>query len=123
MPPDIVAYRHYIEAALAYAGNSHSFDDVAEMVADGRAQFWPGPSSAVVTEVIPYPNYTAINFWLAGGNLAELEQMTPVILEWAKRERGCTRAGFTGRRGWERTFLAREGWQPKLVVFEKALDE
>lgn len=120
---DIVASRHYIEAALAYAGHSHTFDDVAEMIESGRAQLWPGPHSAIVTEIIEYPQHRAVNFWLAGGNLAELEVMTPVILAWARDEKGCKRAGFTGRKGWERTFLARDGWQPKLVVFEKSLDE
>lgn len=118
---DIVACREYIEAALAYAGGSHSFDDVAAMVADGRAQLWPAPDSAVVTEIIDYPNYRALNFWLAGGNLEELRRMEPGILEWAKTERGCTKAFLTGRRGWERSFLRDTGWEPKLVVLEKVL--
>lgn len=118
---DISAHRSYIEAALEYADGSHTFDDVAEAVAAGRMQFWPAPASAVITEILESPRQRSLNFFLAGGNLAELETMTPTILEWGRRE-GCTKAILFGRRGWEKTFLTRTGWaQAKLVVFEKSL--
>jgi hypothetical protein len=120
--PDISAYRGYIEAALEFAGHSHTFDDVAALVASGDAQFWPGAHSAVVTQIVSYPQYRALSIWLAGGELPEIELMAPTILEFGRRN-GCKVASFVGRRGWERTFLARTGWQPRLVVFEKPLDE
>lgn len=115
-------YRAQIEAALEHAGGTHTFDDVAERVADGRMQFWPGVKAAIVTEILEYPRLKALNFFLAGGvgGLSEIEAMTPGILDWG-RSVGCTQAVFTGRRGWERTFLSRTGWTPKLVVFDKAL--
>lgn len=119
-PDDISAYRQYIEAALAYAGGTHTFDDIRELVEQGRLQFWPGVHSAVVTEIIEYPRARALNIFLAGGNLAEIEAMAPGILEWGKAQ-GCSSAVFTGRKGWERTFLTRTGWAPQLVVFEKKL--
>ena len=118
---DISAYRQYIEGALAYAGGSHTYDDVRELVEQGRLQFWPGVHSAVVTEIIESPRTRLLNIFLAGGNLAEIEAMAPGILEWGKQQ-GCSSAVFTGRKGWERTFLMRTGWAPSLVVFEKKLD-
>lgn len=123
MTGDISVHRCYIEAALKYADGSHMFEDVAAAVAAGRMQYWPGPSSAIITEILDYPQYKALNFFLAGGNLPELERMTPLILEWGKAQ-GCKKALFAGRRGWERTFLTRSGWGVSdLVVLEKAIDE
>jgi hypothetical protein len=48
--------------------------------------------------------------------------MGPKIEEWAKKKEGCTRAAFIGRPGWQRTYLAREGWHIEPYVFmEKQL--
>lgn len=117
---DINDFRRYIEGALAYSGGTHTFEDVCEMVVAGTLQFWPGVDSAIVTEIINTPRQRSLHFFLAGGNLAELEAMVPGVCDWG-REQGCTVAGLTGRRGWERTFLARTGWAPTLVLFEKKL--
>lgn len=119
---DIRDYRPYIQAALEYGGMSHTFEDVCEMVSSEKAQFWPMPHSAIVTEIIEHPREKILHFFLAGGNLAELEAMTPVILDWGKSI-GCTRASLIGRKGWERTFLTRTGWESGLVVLEKSLSE
>lgn len=117
---ELATARPHIEAALGYSGGTHTYEDVVEMIGAGRLQFWPGPNSAVVTEIIEYPRHKTLHFFLAGGNLAELEKMYPVIEEWGRYE-GCTAASLTGRPGWERTFLKREGWQSKLVVMTKEL--
>ena len=91
------------------------------MVSEGRLQYWPGSNSVVVTEIIEYPQKRTLHFFLAAGNVAELEVMYPVIEEWG-RVQGCTAATLSGRHGWERSFLAkREGWKPKLVVMMKEL--
>lgn len=125
MPSDISASRCYIEAALKYADGSHTYQDVCDAVAAGKMMYWPGPSSVVITEIIESPRQRTLNFFLAGGAngaLAQLEAMVPTILEWG-RSQGCTKAIFTGRPGWEKTFLSRTGWSPaKLVVFEKQID-
>lgn len=115
-------YRRYIEAALQYAGNTHTYEDVEGMVAAGRAQFWPGPAACVITQIDHQPQHSILHFFLAAGNLAEIEAMAPGLLEWGKAQ-GCTRARFVGRRGWERTFLARTGWEKTdVVVMEKSLN-
>lgn len=119
--PPLREYRSQIEAALAYADDSHDFEDVAASVASGNMQYWPGVRSVIVTEIIVYPRYKALNFFLAGGDLAELEFMYPRVEAWG-RMMGCDRAVLTGRKGWERSFLTRrEGWHPTLAVFEKPL--
>jgi len=120
---DLGAHREQIEAALGYAGGTHTFEDICSAVEAGSLQYWPCVRSAVITEIIQYPQKRALNFFLAGGDLAELEAMYPTILQWGK-DKGCTVAVMSGRKGWERTFLTRtEGWEPQLVVFEKQLHE
>ena len=113
-------YRPQIEAALVYADASHAYDDVVAMVAAGTAQFWPGPASVVITEVVAFPRKKVLNIFLAGGVLREIEIMAPWILAWGKAE-GCSHATFTGRKGWARTFLTRTGWSDALTFYSKAL--
>lgn len=117
---DLEGAKPYIERALEHADGSHSYQDIRDLVEKGLLQFWPGPASVVVTEIIAYPKYRVLNFFLAGGNLSELEVMYPAIEAWGAAQ-GCDRAVLTGRKGWERTFLARKNWQPTLVVYEKTL--
>lgn len=118
---DVETARPYIEAALEYAGGTHTFADIERGLAADEFQLWCGPHSAIITEIHEYPQKRAINFFLAGGKADEMEKMEPLILEWA-RSKGCTLATFTGRRGWERISFIRNGWDSSLVVFEKSLD-
>lgn len=115
-------HRRGIEAALSYGGNTHSFEDVVEAVQKDEAQFWSNEDSFIITELINYPQEKYVNVWLSGGgDMGKIEAMVPVIEAWALAN-GCTRAMLIGRKGWERTFLARTGWEPKQVVFEKSLN-
>lgn len=120
MSPNIEDYQTHIDAALAYAGGTHTYADIAAMVAVGEAQFWPGEQACVVTQVVPQPHRTVFYIFLAAGNLQEIERLSHEILAWGKAQ-GCSLARFAGRRGWDRTFLTRTGWTAEMVVFEKAL--
>lgn len=118
---DLTAHRSQIEAALAYAGGTHTFEDIRAGVEAGSLQYWPGPRSVIVTAVEDYPRKRALHFFLAGGDIAELEEMYPMVEQWG-RSQGCTLATMTGRKGWERSFLTRrEGWTPTAVSFAKDL--
>ena len=120
MSQDIEDFRPQIDAALIYAGGTHLFEDVKGMVEREECQFWPGVDSCVITQIHFEPRRRILNIFLAGGDLAEIEAMTPLILQWGY-EQGCTVAAFTGRRGWERTFLTRTGWTPEMTMFAKEL--
>ena len=109
-----------LESALVYADKSHTADDVAQLVAEGKLQAWYGPGAVVITEVITYPQYRVCNVFLAAGSLREIQAMQPGIEEWA-RSQGCARMVFTGRKGWGRTFLINEGYGSQLEVFTKVL--
>jgi hypothetical protein len=114
-------YRPLIESALVYASGTHTYEDVVEACEKGEAQYWAGPNSIIITQIDHQPQKTILQFWLAAGNQKELEAMEPHIIEWGK-EQGCTTARFLGRKGWERSFLAREGWtNTGYIIMERSL--
>lgn len=115
-------YRPLIESALVYSGGTHTFEDVVAEVVAGNAQFWPAPTSCIVTRIIYWPRKTELEIWLAAGNQAELAAMTPLLERWAIGE-GCTAFRLIGRKGWERSYLAELGWHNAGdIIMEKQLN-
>ena len=110
----------WLEAALQYSGGTHTLDDVADGVARGLFQLWPGKTSAVITEVITYPRMRVLHYFLAGGKLPELSKMRPDIEAWGKTV-GCNRVTLSGRKGWLKSFLKDEGYCEKWSVMAKDL--
>lgn len=116
-----MSFQPQIEAALAHSGGTHTYADVMSMVADGRLQLWEGVNSVIVTEIIEYPRKRTLHFFLAGGNMAELKAMYPLVEEWGRMQ-GCSSASMIGRPGWVRSFLTKdEDWKDGLVVMQKDL--
>ena len=113
-------YRKQIEAALAYASGTHTFDDIVAELEAGKVQIWPGHESVAITEIRTFPQLKVLNIVLAGGNLKALEVMMGPILDWG-REQGCTRVMMLGRPGWARSFLSKAGWQPTAILMEADL--
>jgi hypothetical protein len=107
-----------LEPALDYAGHTHDEADLVEAIAEGALQFWPGDNSAIITELVSYPRFGALRFFLAGGELAELKRMESQIVEWA-RECGCARVEIGGRRGWQR---ALSGYSRLCTVLAKPIN-
>ena len=108
----------WIEAALEYCRGTHRIEDIERLIAEGKLQFWPGKRSAVVTEILEYPQLKALNFFLVGGDLSELLEWEPSFIAWAKAL-GCTRISqVLGRRGWEPT-LKPLGYKTTLSVMLK----
>jgi hypothetical protein len=111
--------RRRFEKALAYAGNSHSVNDVVGMIKDGRAQFFSNGDGNIVTELHRYPNFSAVHFWLISGELRSCLALEHEILPWAI-ENGCSIATATGRRGWGRV-AAPTGWRMWMPTYVKTL--
>jgi len=105
----------YIEDALEYAGGSHTLQDVMLAVNEGKAQFFPLDKSAIVTEIVDYPQKAMCRIWLAGGDLDELMEAEAAISEWAKTL-GCSGMEIIGRRGWSRKL---ESYRESAVVLMK----
>lgn len=120
MDEDFARCSKWLEAALEYSGGTHGIEDIAAGVKEGRFQLWPAPKAAVITEIIVYPRLKALNYFLAGGDLDELKAMRPYIELWGKQN-GCTRVTLAGRKGWQKTFLRDEGYEPKWFILSKEL--
>lgn len=93
--------KHYIQDALEYSGGSHTIDDVMLSVESGKAQFFPLDKSAIITEIVDYPQKAMCRIWLAGGDLDELMDAEKAIAHWAKAN-GCAGMEIVGRKGWSR---------------------
>ncbi len=94
--------RHHILAALEHAGGTHSEDDVLDLLRADQAQFWPADNSAMVTEIVGYPNGNHCRIWLAGGEYDELRALErDMVIPWAT-SMGCRRIELVGRKGWAR---------------------
>ena len=105
----------YIVAALEYAGHSHTLQDVWQAIANKQAAFFPLEKSAIVVEIVDYPQRATCRIWLAGGDKEELIEAEKDICIWA-RERGCDSMEIIGRKGWERQL---RDYKPTATVLVK----
>ena len=105
----------YILAALEYAGHSHTLQDVWQAIANKQAAFFPLEKSAIVVEIVDYPQRATCRIWLAGGDMEELIEAEKDICIWA-RERGCDSMEIIGRKGWERQL---RDYKPTATVLVK----
>lgn len=118
---DFDRFEKEIAAALKYAGGV-SMEQVWEDIESGELQLWPGNNSVIITTMFKRADERQVlHFFLAAGTQEEIKRTYPIVMAWGI-ERGCTLATFTGRKGWERSFLTKlDGWKPTLVTFEKEL--
>lgn len=117
---DIERCRPHIEAALEHAGGTHLPGDVIRSILAGQLQLWPGEKSAIVTEIEHYPQMKTCHLFLAGGDMAELQKMLLDVEQWAVKQ-GCSRVTLAGRKGWQRSFLAGDGYESRWYVMAKEL--
>ena len=115
----IDANRTRIEAALAYSGGTHNFDDVKTAIAESRMQLWPTANSCAVTEIVEYARKKVLHVFLAGGDMDEVVGGIESVADWG-RAQGCHSMTMSGRRGWERV-LDKSGFRPVMIVMEKDL--
>lgn len=107
--------RKWIIDALRYAHNSHTYEQVIDIVKRGDAQLWALRDSAIVTEIIDYPQRRTLRFWLAGGNMKTLLEVEPKIRKWSILYR-CRAVEIIGRKGWEKVL---KDYEPTAIVLVK----
>lgn len=90
-----------IEAAIARGLPTHTADDVKEAIDAGLMQLWCHGGTAMVTEIVEFPQMKACRVAFAGGKLGDIRRMKPDIEKWA-REQGCRYMLGGGRKGWTR---------------------
>ncbi len=102
------------DIAEALAGDSGrlTVDDLYRMIKNKDAQLWAihdGNIHAVMTtEIIKYPQLTAVRIITVTGNDSErwLDLLIDTISMWGA-ENGATVVEFVGRKGWERVLTKR----------------
>ena len=111
----------WLQAAIETIGQqTHTKDHIWQRLETGRAQLWPLPNSAIVTEIVTYDNDVRhLRGWLAGGDLDEIRSLMPSLEEFGRRN-GCSKAIIEGRKGWTRA-LAAQGYDAKTVNLTKDL--
>lgn len=112
--------RPWIEDALEYSGGTHTFEDVAERILDGRLQLWPADRGCAVTELVVYPKKKVLHVFLAGGEMDQIVDMIESAIAWGKTQ-GCTSMTIAGRHGWKRV-LEKHGYKPVMTVLEKEFE-
>ena len=113
----VEANRKHIEAALEHGGSTHTFEDVARMIYEGRLQIWPAERGCAVTEIIVYPRKKVLHCFLAGGELDQILDMIDSAIAWGKTQ-GCESLTLSGRLGWQRV-LDKHGFKPVMVTMER----
>ena len=107
----------WIEAALEYGCDTHNYDDIVQLINEGKLQLWPADKGCIVTELIQYPRKKVLHIFLAGGELEQITDMHTDVVQWAKAQ-GCDSLTQTGRKGWTKALKA-HGWTAGLVLMEK----
>ena len=111
--------REWIEAALAYSGGTHDFEDVCQAIVEGKMQLWAGDKACAVTEIIVYPSKKVLHVILAGGDMDQILDMQESAEAWGKAQ-GCSSMTIAGRQGWKRV-LADYGYEQMFVTLGKEI--
>ena len=106
---DLARFEPEIEAALSYAEGTHTYDDIVQMVLQGRLFFKALDKSYLLIEIINYPRSNHLNVFLAGGDLEEILN-TQKDLEDMARSHECSHITLSGRKGWLKP-LSKQGWR------------
>jgi hypothetical protein len=115
----LVRCKNWIEAALAYSGGTHSFQDIVDGVLSGAMQLWAGKSGCAVTEISVYPRKKVFHVFLAAGDMEQIIDFQDSAIQFAKIN-GCDSMTIAGRSGWKRV-LDKHDWHEQFVVLEREI--
>lgn len=109
----------WLESALESANVDQDLLDVYAALRDTPGcDLWVDEYAAIATKIFEGRKGREVIFWLAGGKMKGILELYPLVEAFA-RGLGCVSMTLIGRRGWERSFLRDEGWEPTLVHLEK----
>jgi hypothetical protein len=107
------------ERTLAYAGPTHTVENVRERIKLGLAQWWDNEDGCIVSEIIDLPLVKMLHLWLISGELKSCLALESRIEAFA-RDIGCNMMTANGRRGWGRV-ASPTGWDLHSYNFVKRL--
>jgi hypothetical protein len=111
--------KQWIVDALEYNGGEVSVAAVWDGIKSGDFQLMPGLNSVIVLEPVHHSSgKKVLNYFLAGGDLEELQDMERHCSGYAK-QMGYDSVSIFGRRGWLKRL---SGFTEKAVFMEKKLN-
>ena len=99
-----------ITEALHHGGDTHSFDDVCQMVMSNVLAMFDYGTAFLLMEVVKYPRFSVLHCFIAGGEMQAVLDSEKGMMELAK-QLGCSKLSFAGREGWIRVHK-NNGWTP-----------
>lgn len=87
------------------------------MIQTKLAELHTSENAAVVTQILQTPTGDQLHYWLAAGNLQELQELERQITKKAK-DRGIKRVSLIGRAGWVK---ALDGYRDAGRILTKEL--
>lgn len=118
--PEFKRCQQWLEDALEYSDGTFTIIDVADGVAMGHMQFWPGETAAAVTQVVEYPRKKVLHAFLLGGDLEGAVELERKFVLWGKQQR-CLAITLTGRMGWTKSFLKDIGYVGAHISMSKEI--
>ena len=109
-----------IKRALEYSGGTHTSEDIFIGIAEGYFQLWAKNGSVGITEIIHSPRVKTLNVFLTAGRMEDVKATFPEVEKYA-RQAQCDRITLLGRKGWAKSFLKDEGFEPKAELLAKDL--
>jgi hypothetical protein len=114
------AFRRRLARALRVGGSVYGPQDILKAVEEGRMQSWTKNESLVVTELMTFPQASALNVVLAVGELDDVMSLQQDIKEFG-RAQGAKVMRMEGREGWG-AVLPEYGWNKvPHVIYELEL--
>ena len=117
-------YRELLERALSHCGNTHTFEDIQEGVANETMQAWEADDNGIiVTEVVVYPKKKCLNVFLVAlekkTGFEQLKKMEKALCAYG-RLTGCQSMTMLGRKGWTK-LLPDFGFEIQHYKMERTL--
>jgi hypothetical protein len=91
--------REQVEQALALMGNTHSYEDILDMIDSGSMQSFSDGDTWAVTQVIDFPRKRVLEVFLVVGTLEGVTTIEPAVMDFAKHI-GADIVRAFGRNGW-----------------------
>lgn len=112
LPPEIIVER--IKKALEI-DDTHTWDDLKEMLIDGRCQIFWSEHGAWITEILVSPRKRLLNVWIVAGELPEVMELQQKAEDFA-RTMTCSEMIVRGARvGWK-DIAKQYGWEETAMV-------
>ncbi len=111
----------WIEGALKYSNGDYTLQDIADGINRGEYMLWTCHTAALVTQFNRSPQQTVLHLFLAGGDIAGVEELVTQAEQWAT-EIGCDGITLTGREGWKKSFLKTLGYTEISIHMGKRLN-